>query len=339
MEPVTSLRLKNFTVFEDLDLKPSEGINVFIGSNGTGKTHVMKLLYSLLSYTQFGPKVEDKILGVFLPTPKNLGRLVRRRRGVDNTEVFLEQGDRITVEVGWSSRSKDQASHKNPLLSIALKRKPESVIYIPVKEMLANAPGFISLYTTQELHFEEVYRDILVHALRPPRRGFPEEKRAKLLDILRKQMAGVVLQKKENFYLKTSGEGTIEFPLVAEGWRKLGLLWLLIQNQTFSKGSFLFWDEPESNLNPELQRTIANVLLELQRFGVQIFVATHDYTVLKWFQLLQAKSDRIRYHAFERIKKSVVVNSTDDYYAINPNRIAETFDLLYDEVVKKERER
>ncbi|MBU0692783.1 AAA family ATPase [bacterium] len=337
MKPVTSLRLKNFTAFEDLDFRPSEGINVLVGSNGTGKTHVMKLIYSLLSYTHFGKQVEEKILGVFLPTPMNLGRLVRRRRGVDNTEVKLTLADKLTVDIEWNSRSKEKAYRKNPIIALALKRKPESVIYIPVKEMLANAPGFQSLFATHEINFEEVYNDIIIHAFRPPRRGVPDDRRKALLDTLRKQMKGVVIKKEETFFLKTSGEGIIEFPLVAEGWRKLGLLWLLIQNQTLSKGSFLFWDEPESNLNPELQRTIANVLLELQRFGVQIFIATHDYTILKWFQLLHEKSDKIRYHAFERIEKNVVVNTTEDYFQIKPNKIAEAFDILYDEAIKKER--
>lgn len=39
-----SIRLQNFTVFKDLNLKFSPGINVFVGENGTGKTHPMKTL-------------------------------------------------------------------------------------------------------------------------------------------------------------------------------------------------------------------------------------------------------------------------------------------------------
>ena len=37
--------LKNFTVFKDFQLEVSSGINVFIGENGTGKTHLIKALY------------------------------------------------------------------------------------------------------------------------------------------------------------------------------------------------------------------------------------------------------------------------------------------------------
>lgn len=44
----------------------------------------------------------------------------------------------------------------------------------------------------------------------------------------------------------------IDFSLEAEGLRKLALLWKLIRNGLLEKDSILLWDEPESNLNPEL---------------------------------------------------------------------------------------
>jgi recombinational DNA repair ATPase RecF len=43
------LRLTNFTVFRDTEFRFVPGINAFIGENGTGKTHVMKALYAMLS--------------------------------------------------------------------------------------------------------------------------------------------------------------------------------------------------------------------------------------------------------------------------------------------------
>ena len=36
---VDSLRLKQLGVFEDVELAFSPGINVFLGTNGTGKSH------------------------------------------------------------------------------------------------------------------------------------------------------------------------------------------------------------------------------------------------------------------------------------------------------------
>ena len=67
--------------------------------------------------------------------------------------------------------------------------------------------------------------------------------------------------------------------------RKLALLWLLIRNDVIRPGSVLFWDEPETNLNPKLFGVLMEVLLALQRNGVQIFLATHDYVILKELDL------------------------------------------------------
>jgi len=43
---VTKMHLENFTVFEDEVLDFSTGINVIIGVNGTGKTHILKSIYA-----------------------------------------------------------------------------------------------------------------------------------------------------------------------------------------------------------------------------------------------------------------------------------------------------
>ena len=49
---LTRLRLQNFTAFSTLDMRLSPGINIFIGTNGTGKTHILKLLYAACDVTQ-----------------------------------------------------------------------------------------------------------------------------------------------------------------------------------------------------------------------------------------------------------------------------------------------
>ena len=39
---ITNLTLKNFTVFKDLSIDFSAKINVIIGENGPGKSHLLK---------------------------------------------------------------------------------------------------------------------------------------------------------------------------------------------------------------------------------------------------------------------------------------------------------
>ena len=43
---IKRIKFQNYTVFEDQQMEFSPGINVIIGENGTGKTHLMKALYS-----------------------------------------------------------------------------------------------------------------------------------------------------------------------------------------------------------------------------------------------------------------------------------------------------
>ena len=330
---ITRIKLERFTAFESFTLKPSPGVNVFLGANGTGKTHLMKVAYAACDAKTSGTPFADKLTRLFLPSDRHLGRLVKRRSGRSKAVAEIAWGD-PKVRIAFSKLVKSPASATLSERLASAKLGPS--VYIPVKEMLANAPGFRSLYASRSIHFEEVYSDILDRAFLPPLLGAPGRKRGRLLDALRKALEGRVRNEGEEFFL-TGRQGKLEFTLLAEGLRKLGLLWLLIQNGTLTKGSTLFWDEPETNLNPKLFPAVVEILLELQREGVQIFVATHDYLILKQFDLQTRSGDLIQYHALFRDSDSsnLECRSTDSYRDIAPNAIAEAFSSVYDLEIRR----
>ena len=137
-----------------------------------------------------------------------------------------------------------------------------------------------------------------------------------------------------------SRQGKIEFTLLAEGIRKIGLLHLLIHNGTLAGDSVLFWDEPETNLNPKLFKPVIELLLTLQRQGAQIFIATHDYVILKELDLQMQPDNAVAFHSFYREQSGkrrgeISVHSTDRYLDIHPNAISDTFDDLYDREVER----
>jgi hypothetical protein len=202
--------------------------------------------------------------------------------------------------------------------------------YIPVKEMLAHAPGFLATAAKREIAFEEVYVDIIKQAFLPKLKGPVDSARLRLLTALQNAIDGKVVAKGEHFFLKNK-QGELEFTLLAEGMRKLALIWLLIQNGTLLAGSVLFWDEPEANLNPALMGKVVEVILELQRLDVQVFLTTHNYVLLKEFDLRKQKDDKIRYLSLFRDESGAVsANASDNYLGVNPNAIAGTFSDLYD---------
>ena len=127
--------------------------------------------------------------------------------------------------------------------------------------------------------------------------------------------------------------------MTAEGFRKIGILHRLLSNGVLSPGSSgpLFWDEPESNMNPKLMKLLVQVLLELARNNQQVILATHDYVLLKWFDLLArpGQGDHIRFHALVNKGGQVTLQSADSYKELDNNAIANTFNDLYDEEIKR----
>jgi len=200
--------------------------------------------------------------------------------------------------------------------------------------MLANAPGFLALYENREIHFESIYADILLKAYLPPLRGPQTGERKELMGMIQNVIEGRVLEKNGEFYLKNR-QGELEFTLLSEGFRKLGLLWLLIQNGTLSKGTTLFWDEPETNLNPTMVTFLVDILMYLQRIGVQIFIATHDYFVLKNFDFKSTKKDDIRFFSLSRNDDQKIGSVFgDSYQSIIPNAIDSSFAAIYDKEIE-----
>ncbi len=331
---ISKVKLERFTAFEQLVLDVSPGINVFVGTNATGKTHLMKVVYAACDITKTRLNFAEKLIRNFLPSGRALGRLVKRKKTSSRCTVEIFRGK---TRIGASFSNHDKQAESADLSHVAKwSESPIESVYIPVKEMLSNGPGFRSLYSQREIHFEEIYSDILDRAYRPALRGPTDSVRKKLLATLQKAIDGKVAIKEEEFFLRNK-QGNLEFSLLAEGIRKLGLLWVLIQNGTLLNGSVLFWDEPETNLNPKLFGVVMEIILELQRAGVQVFLATHDYVVLKELELRKKEDDNIKFHSLYRDKRTgeIVCDTIGDYQGIHPNAIAEAYTDLYDREIKR----
>ena len=352
---LTRVQLKSFTAFAELDLALSPGVNVLVGANGTGKTHLMKVCYVACDVhrTVMIPNNEEhsttldieleayiplstRLANVFLPSQGSLRRLIKDHEKGVGAEVNIHRHE-LELNISFSVPSDGSADAVAKLkVPRQWARLPVESVYIPVKEMLSNAPGFRSLYAQREIHFESVYADILDRSYLPPLREPFDAASIRLLSDLERAMGGEVSVKNEEFFL--SGEqGDIEFTLLAEGMRKLGLLWLLIRNGSLREGSVLFWDEPETNLNPKLYGVVIDVLLELQRSGVQIFIATHDYVILRELDLQMQSGDDVAFHSLYRDTESgeIACHTARRYLDMHPNAIEEAFEDIYDRQIER----
>ena len=130
----------------------------------------------------------------------------------------------------------------------------------------------------------------------------------------------IALDKSGRFYLHTP-TGTMEMPLVAEGLRKLGMVARLIATGKLAENGYLFWDEPEANLNPKLIKHVAKTIMDLSFNGIQVFVATHSLFLLREFDILQrsgAYGDlTVKYIGLCSDSEGVAVSQSDDLEGVN----------------------
>ena len=135
----------------------------------------------------------------------------------------------------------------------------------------------------------------------------------------------------DRFYLKPGTQAKLEFNLVAEGLRKIALLWQLIKNGTLEKGSVLFWDEPEANINPKYIPVLAELLIMLETEGVQIFVSTHDYFLSKYIEVKRRQDSKLQYISlYKNENNKVLCEIAPEFELLEHNAIMQEFDAMYD---------
>lgn len=329
---ITRIEIDKITAFEKLEVSFSSGLNVLIGENGTGKTHLMKLLYSAITYANSSEsrRIEQLLHENFLPD--TIGRLIKRTRGRKSGGFKVYSGDKKSLEVSLTTQNRvtaDECSWRD--------ENPPIAVYIPVKDMLANAPGFLSLYRDHSIHFEGVYADIISKALYPASRGRRNSLQKELLELIEAEIGGTIAVEGEKFYLKSrDGAGNLEFTLLAEGYRKLGLLFCLIQNERLSEGSILFWDEPEANLNPKLMQLEVKILYKLVEMGVKIFLSTHNSMLTSQIRLME-EIGPTSYHVFNKEADGEISYTNYNHLTdIEDNSIQEAYDTLLVQQIEKE---
>ncbi|MFQ3680613.1 MAG: AAA family ATPase, partial [Pseudanabaenaceae cyanobacterium] len=228
-------------------------------------------------------RLAEKLVGVF--RPEALGRLVRRKPGRERCDVALAFDDSLfNLAFRFSTHSKTEVQIQELPVSW-LKSAP---VYLPTRELLTLFPNFVSVYEGHYLEIEETWRDTCILLGIPLTRGVKEKRIQALLNPLEKAMGGTLeLDRNGRFYLKTKG-GRLEMPLVAEGHRKVAMLARLTATGTLLEQGFLFWDEPEANLNPRLLKAVVQSIWHLSAAGIQVFLATHSLFLLRELEILQS---------------------------------------------------
>jgi energy-coupling factor transporter ATP-binding protein EcfA2 len=291
---ITQLELKNFGPLDGITWKKLGAINLVIGVNGSGKTILLKALYSAMRTLEEYKRGDDQRSAAEILADKlywtfqaeKIGDLVSKgaaanlffRLWVDGSEFCYSFGKDTTKIIS------SLENHVSPRAS--------NSIFLPAKEVLSLHNIILKSRETDKVFgFDDTYLD-LARALRQSGKGGRNyEAFAKSRQNLEAILGGKVE------YDDGSGnwqfrEGKYRYPLgvTAEGVKKIAILDTLLSNRYLDPQSIVFVDELESALHPVAISKLLDIVAILTEEGMQFVLASHSYFVVKkLFLIAQAK--------------------------------------------------
>src|SRR5579871_343060 len=153
------LTLDKFTCFSKQTLNFVDDINVFVGENGTGKTHVMKVLYAV-----------QKASAALRST--SLQDDMRRAFQIDDFADFISKDtrpeDRRPDAIARIAGVYDgqiwqylisSGEETNAAKPIRFEPQPELPVFIPSIDMMGHSRGFLESANLVELDFDSTCSD------------------------------------------------------------------------------------------------------------------------------------------------------------------------------------
>lgn len=312
---IRKLAVKGVTVFPGhAAFRFVKGINVIVGGNDSGKSQLMKIAYAVAQWSSEGGKrdlpdtwaeeqrLRLKLLRVF--GTRELSGLTARNRGNGRAEVDASmEGEGVPPgagELAFGFRAGDEES------GLKIARMPErftreNAVFLSAREVLSLFPCYVQIGKRYPEMIDGASWDMCRALEQSPVAGADIEVGMKrVLERIEKILAGTLQRVNNRFYLKRPGQELVEMNLVAEGFKRLGTLGLLIQSGMVRRGTMLFWDEPEMNLNASHLPRLVKLILELCKSGVQVMLTSHSLFLLRELvlQLGEEKNARVERRFF-----------------------------------------
>ena len=287
---IKEIHIKAFGPIQEFNYQGVANVNLLIGHNGVGKTFLLKALYSALkTVEQYQRGREPRSIKDILAEnlywsfqPSALGSIVKKGQPMLTFMMASDKGETFSYSFGNSTVSE--------IKTVENTYKPTEVnsIFIPAKEVVSLQDSILRLYEVDKIFgFDKTYVD-LARAMSKTVQGrnYKEfsEARVELNDALGGKLE--YDSSKNAWVFKDVEKRTFDIMLTSEGIKRLSILELLLGNHYLSKDSVVIIDEAEANLHPELVSRFMKVVLLMAKAGVQFFISTHSYFVIKNLYIL-----------------------------------------------------
>jgi predicted ATPase len=288
---IKQFALENFGPLSNIQAESLGKLNLVIGENSSGKTFLLKALYAMVRSQEecgrgddpraFEEVLSDKLYWTF--QAERLGDLVRKGNGNRlKASLTMQDNCALAYEFGQDTSRKIVPLHNN------LPLREANSIFLPPKEVLTLAKVILkSGLQDKSFGFDATYVDLVLALQNPTQRGrnYDRFKRS------RQQLENIFHGKVEyvaetDKWVYKQGNSRFSVNTTAEGIKKIAILDILLGNRFLMPDSVVFIDEPESALHPTAISQLMDIIYLLSEQGVQFFISSHSYFVVKKLYLL-----------------------------------------------------
>lgn len=290
---IEACRWKNFGPLADLNWDSLGPINLVIGSNGCGKTFVLKSLYVAMRTLELhGRGQEQRTAAQILAEklywtfqPEHIGELVTKGGQEPLSFNALIDGEDLSYGFGASTKRQIQAPE------ISNKPRQSNSVFLPAKEVLSLHHLILQSRERDQLFgFDDTYYDLALALRHGTKQGKNYTEFAKSREQLESLLGGKVMYEEESGkWVYKKGNQRFAIGAAAEGVKKIGILDTLLGNRSLGLNSVIFIDEPESALHPHAISAFLEIIASLAMRGIQFFISSHSYFVVKNLHLIAKK--------------------------------------------------
>ena len=284
---IETINIDNLGPIKKINWEPSKNFNLVLGKNDTGKTLLLKALYSANrsledhgkgdSKKSFKQTLDEKLFWTF--QVGNIGVLVNKKGDKLRFESKID-GQHIFFH--FSPSAKKGVGECNEVVN----RRDNYSVFIPAKEVLSLAKVIRkSRNMDQEFGFDNTYLDLLNYLDKPTTKGGGKYV-VKARRELEKFIDGKIDRNTDGTWQLKRGNTLFDIFTTAEGIKKISIFDRLIGNKVLNNNTVIFIDEPEAHLHPQAIIMFLNVLTLLAKQGMQIYMTTHSYFVIRKLYLI-----------------------------------------------------